>query len=108
MPSAFTAQTGEAHWHILLRARAIETGAFIFAAAQGGDHEMGRSTYGHSLIISPWGEILSEAGIDPDVIFADIDTARVSEARSRIPSLRHDRDFAAPSCGGAARIREAS
>jgi predicted amidohydrolase len=108
VPSAFTAQTGEAHWHILLRARAIETGAFIFAAAQGGSHEMGRSTYGHSLIISPWGEILSEAGVDPEVIYADIDVARVHEARSRIPSLSHDREFEAPSFGAPARIREAS
>ncbi len=108
VPSAFTAQTGEAHWHILLRARAIETGAFIFAAAQGGSHEMGRSTYGHSLIISPWGEILSEAGVDPEVIYADIDVARVHEARSRIPSLSHDRVFEAPSFGVPARIREAS
>lgn len=108
VPSAFTKQTGEAHWHILLRARAIETGCFIFAAAQGGGHEMGRSTYGHSLIISPWGEILSEAGVDPDVIFADIDTARVQEARSRIPSLSHDRDFEAPSSDAPRQIREAS
>lgn len=108
VPSAFTEQTGEAHWHILLRARAIETGCFIFAAAQGGGHEMGRSTYGHSLIISPWGEILSEAGVDPDVIFADIDTARVQEARSRIPSLSHDRDFEAPSSDAPRQIREAS
>ena len=108
VPSAFTEQTGEAHWHILLRARAIETGCFIFAAAQGGDHEMGRSTYGHSLIISPWGEILSEAGVDPDLIFADIDTARVQEARSRIPSLSHDREFEAPSSDAPRQIREAS
>ncbi len=108
VPSAFTAQTGKAHWHILLRARAIETGCFIFAAAQGGKHEMGRSTYGHSLIISPWGEILSEAGIDPDVIFADIDPARVAEARSRIPSLSHDRKFEAPSTRAPNPIREAS
>jgi predicted amidohydrolase len=108
VPSAFTAQTGEAHWHILLRARAIETGAFMFAAAQGGEHEMGRSTYGHSLIISPWGEILSEAGTDPDLILADIDLARVSDARSRIPSLSHDRDFKSPAASRAARIREVS
>jgi len=108
VPSAFTSQTGEAHWHVLLRARAIETGCFIFAAAQGGHHEMGRSTYGHSLIISPWGEILSEAGVDEQVIFADIEPALVSEARSRVPSLSHDRDFETPSSGGVSRIREAS
>jgi predicted amidohydrolase len=107
VPSAFTKQTGEAHWHVLLRARAIETGCFIFAAAQGGEHEMGRSTYGHSLIISPWGEILAEAGSDPDVIFADIDPAQVADARARIPSLQHDRAFTLSS-PQAARIKEAS
>jgi predicted amidohydrolase len=107
VPSAFTKQTGEAHWHVLLRARAIETGCFIFAAAQGGEHEMGRSTYGHSLIISPWGEILAEAGSDPDVIFADIDPAQVADARARIPSLQHDRAFALSS-PQAMRIKEAS
>jgi len=108
VPSAFTKQTGEAHWHVLLRARAIETGCFVFAAAQGGDHEVGRATYGHSLIVSPWGEVVSEAGVEPDVIFADIDPALVSDARSRIPSLRHDRAFEAPPAGGTASIREAS
>lgn len=106
-PSAFTKQTGEAHWHVLLRARAIETGCFIFAAAQGGDHEMGRSTFGHSLIISPWGEILAEAGSDPDVVFADIDPAQVAEARARVPSLQHDREFDISS-PHATQIREAS
>lgn len=108
VPSAFTKVTGEAHWHILLRARAIETGCFIFAAAQGGTHENGRATYGHSLIVSPWGEILAEGKTDPDVIFADIDTALVGEARSRIPSLQHDRQFriALPERG--APVREAS
>ncbi len=108
VPSAFTKQTGEAHWHVLLRARAIETGAYIFAAAQGGDHEMGRSTYGHSLIISPWGDILGEAGSDPDVIFADIDPAQVADAHTRIPSLQHDRVFEIASPPQGARIKEAS
>ncbi|MFQ5625572.1 MAG: carbon-nitrogen hydrolase family protein [Methyloligellaceae bacterium] len=108
VPSAFTKQTGEAHWHILLRARAIETGCFMFAAAQGGDHEVGRATYGHSLIVSPWGEVVSEAGGEPDVIFADINPSLVSDARSRIPSLRHDRAFEVPPAGGQAPIREAS
>ncbi len=107
VPSAFTMQTGEAHWHILLRARAIETGCFIFAAAQGGDHEMGRSTFGHSLIISPWGEVLAEAGSDPDVVYADIDPSLVAEARTRIPSLKHDRAFKLPTCQEP-RIKEAS
>ncbi|HDL16391.1 MAG TPA: carbon-nitrogen hydrolase family protein [Rhizobiales bacterium] len=108
VPSAFTRQTGEAHWHILLRARAIETGCFVFAAAQGGDHETGRATYGHSLIVSPWGEILCEAGTDPEVIFADINPALVSDARARIPSLRHDRNFERPPALRAERVEEAS
>lgn len=108
VPSAFTRQTGEAHWRILLSARAIETGCFVFAAAQGGDHETGRATYGHSLIVSPWGEILCEAGADPDVIFATIDPALVGEARARIPSLRHDRNYEPPPAVRAARIKEAS
>lgn len=94
VPAAFTRQTGKAHWHILLRARAIETGCFILAAAQGGAHENGRSTYGHSLIISPWGEIIKEAsGADPQVIVADIDLAQVAKARTAIPALTHDRPF---------------
>ncbi len=107
VPSAFTKQTGEAHWHVLLRARAIETGCFIFAAAQGGDHEMGRSTFGHSLIVSPWGDILAEAGSDPDVVFADINPTQVAEARARVPSLQHDREFDISS-PQTTRIREAS
>lgn len=107
-PSAFTKVTGEAHWHVLLRARAIETGCYIFAAAQGGMHEAGRATYGHSLIVSPWGEVIAEAGSDPAVIFADIDPASVAAARARIPSLQHDRPFTLVASGGPARIREAS
>lgn len=93
VPSAFTKPTGEAHWHVLLRARAIESGAFVFAPAQGGKHENGRETYGHSLIVAPWGEVIAEAGIDPCVIMAEIDPAKVAEARSRVPSLTHDRSF---------------
>jgi predicted amidohydrolase len=93
VPAAFTRQTGEAHWHVLIRARAIETGAFVLAATQGGLHESGRTTYGHSLIVSPWGEILAEAGEDPCVIFADIDLAASAEARARIPALKHAQDF---------------
>ncbi len=92
-PAAFTKTTGKAHWHILLRARAIENGAFMFAAAQSGHHENGRETYGHSLIISPWGDILAEAGKEPGVIFADIDGREVALVRGRIGSLRHDRAF---------------
>jgi predicted amidohydrolase len=93
VPAAFTKQTGEAHWAILLRARAIETGAFVLAAAQGGTHENGRSTYGHSLVVSPWGEVLAEAGEDPCVILAEIDLGESEAARARIPSLKHGRAF---------------
>ena len=93
IPSAFTRQTGEAHWHVLMRARAIENGSFVFAAAQGGDHENGRSTFGHSLVVDPWGKIIAEGGTEPGVVFADIDPAEVSAARSRIPSLQHGRRF---------------
>jgi predicted amidohydrolase len=91
VPAAFTKQTGEAHWHVLLRARAIETGCYVFAAAQGGMHENGRATYGHSVIISPWGDVLAEAGDDPGVITAEIDPAQVGTARARIPALTHVR-----------------
>jgi predicted amidohydrolase len=93
IPSAFTKQTGEAHWHVLNRARAIENGCFVFAAAQGGRHENGRDTYGHSLIVDPWGRILAEGGIEPYVVMAEIDLAQVAAARSRIPSLQHGRRF---------------
>ena len=92
-PSAFTKVTGEAHWHVLLRARAIENGCFVFAAAQGGRHANGRTTYGHSIAISPWGEILAEAGTEPGVIVADIDAGEVDRVRARIPALDHTRDF---------------
>jgi deaminated glutathione amidase len=93
VPSAFTRQTGEAHWHVLLRARAIENGCFVFAAAQGGKHENGRETFGHSLVIDPWGRILAEGGTEPGVVLADIDPAEVAAARAKIPSLRHGRRF---------------
>ena len=87
-PSSFTVPTGVAHWHILLRARAIETGSFVIAAAQGGKHECGRETYGHSLIINPWGEIIAEKTDDNEgVIYADINLDEVSDTRQRIPSL---------------------
>ena len=92
-PAAFTRQTGEAHWHVLLRARAIETGSFVLAAAQGGVHEDRRETYGHSLIIDPWGRILAEGGTEPGVIFAKIDPAEVPVVRQRIPALKHGRRF---------------
>jgi predicted amidohydrolase len=93
VPSAFTKQTGEAHWHVLMRARAIENGCFMFAAAQGGKHENGRETFGHSLIVDPWGRVLAEGGTEPGVVMAEIDPATVSDARSRIPSLQHGRRF---------------
>ena len=93
IPSAFTRQTGEAHWHVLLRARAIENGCFVFAAAQGGKHESGRETFGHSLIIDPWGRILAEGGTEPGVVLAEIDPAEVAAARAKIPSLHHGRRF---------------
>jgi predicted amidohydrolase len=93
IPSAFTKQTGEAHWHVLLRARAIENGCFVFAAAQGGKHENGRETYGHSLAIDPWGRILAEGDIEPEVLIVDIDPAEVAAARAKLPSLRHGRRF---------------
>ena len=92
IPAAFTRVTGEAHWHVLVRARAIETGSFVIAPAQGGKHEDGRETFGHSLIISPWGEILAEAaGAEPGIILARIDLAGVAKARGRIPSLGNDK-----------------
>ena len=93
-PAAFTRQTGEAHWHTLIKARAIETGSFVVAAAQGGRHEDGRETFGHALIVDPWGTVLAECDHDdPDYAIADIDLARVAEARQRIPALKHDRPF---------------
>jgi len=93
IPSAFTRQTGEAHWHILVRARAIENGSFVLAAAQGGLHENGRDTYGHSLVVDPWGRILAEGGVEPGVVLAQIDPAAVATARGRMPSLQHGRRF---------------
>ncbi len=93
VPSAFTRPTGEAHWHVLLRARAIENGAYVLAAAQGGRHENGRETYGHSLVVDPWGRVIAEGGTDPGVILAEIDMAEVAAARARVPSLANGRRF---------------
>ena len=94
IPAAFTKTTGEAHWHVLQRARAIETGCFIISAAQTGTHSGdGRKTYGHSLIISPWGDILADAGEEVGIIVAEIDPALVTKARSQVPSLTHDVDY---------------
>jgi predicted amidohydrolase len=96
-PAAFTRQTGEAHWHVLQRARAIENGAFVISAAQAGLHADGRETFGHSVIVSPWGEILAEAGGEgPEVIVAQIDPTKSAEARQRIPALLNERPFALP------------
>ncbi len=94
VPAAFTRQTGEAHWHVLLRARAIENGAFVIAAAQGGQHEDGRETFGHSLIVDPWGRILAEVDHDrPGVAVAEIDPAQSAAARRKIPNLKNAREF---------------
>ena len=97
IPAAFTVPTGQAHWHVLMRARAIEAQCFVLAAAQAGTHENCRGTFGHSLVVAPWGEVLAEGdGETASVIMADIDTARVAEARRRVPSLEHDRPFELP------------
>ncbi len=106
IPAAFTRTTGEAHWHVLVRARAIETGAFVIAAAQGGRHEDGRDTYGHSMIVDPWGTIIAEAGTEPGIIVADIDPEMSATVRARIPALNHDRPFALP--GEPPRLKSAS
>jgi predicted amidohydrolase len=93
-PAAFTRQTGVAHWHVLQRSRAIENGAFVVTAAQGGLHEDGRETYGHSLVVDPWGRVLAEAdGAEPGIVVADIDPAESRAARARIPSLVNERPF---------------
>jgi predicted amidohydrolase len=92
-PACFTRQTGEAHWSVLHRARAIETGSFMISAAQGGIHDDGRETYGHSIIIDPWGRVLAEGGTEPGVVLAEIDPTQVGDARARIPALQHARPF---------------
>jgi len=96
VPAAFTVPTGKAHWHVLLRARAIEAGLFVIAAAQVGHHEDGRNTFGHSLVVDPWGEVLLDMGEQPAVGFADIDLKRISDVRSRIPALTHRRPIPDP------------
>ena len=93
IPAAFTQTTGQAHWHILVRARAIETGAFIIAPNQCGHHCDQRYSYGHSLIVDPWGEILADGGAEPGVIYADIDLDQVQKVRNRIPALKNERPF---------------
>jgi predicted amidohydrolase len=93
VPAAFTRPTGAAHWHVLLRARAIETGCFVIAAAQTGQHEDGRATFGHSLVVAPWGEVLLDMGETPGIATCTIDLAAVAAARGKVPALRHDRPF---------------
>lgn len=93
IPAAFTVPTGEMHWEVLLRARAIENGAYVIAAAQCGVHDGGRKTYGHSMVINPWGKVIAEAGNEPTILYADIDQKEIANFRSAIPSLRHDRDI---------------
>jgi predicted amidohydrolase len=100
IPAAFSPVTGAAHWEPLLRARAIETGCFVLATAQTGDHPVStgkpRQTYGHSMVIAPWGEVLADGGTDPGIVIADLNLSQVAEARRRIPALTHDRPFAGP------------
>jgi predicted amidohydrolase len=96
VPAAFTRPTGQAHWHVLLRARAIETGSFVIAAAQTGLHADGRATYGHSLVIGPWGDVLLDMGEEPGTAVIEIDLDDVAAARGKVPALTHARDFALP------------
>ncbi len=97
VPAAFTVPTGQAHWEVLLRARAIETGAYVLAPAQGGAHEDGRKTYGRSLVVAPWGEVIAKLDNDePGVLFADLELERVEKARGAIQQLKHDREFVGP------------
>jgi len=96
VPSVFTVPTGNAHWHVLLRARAIENGCFVFAPAQSGQHAAGRRSYGHSLIVDPWGEVLADAGEDVGIVSTRIEVARIAEVRNMVPSLQHDRRFTEP------------
>jgi len=97
VPAAFTVPTGEAHWETLLRARAIETGAFVLAPAQGGTHEDGRKTWGHSIVVGPWGEVIAKLDHDePGILYATLDLSAVEAARASVPQLRHDRAFTAP------------
>jgi predicted amidohydrolase len=96
IPAAFTVPTGQAHWHVLMRARAIEAGAFVVAAAQTGRHEDGRETFGHSLAIGPWGEVLLDMGEAPGLGFAELDLASVEAVRSRLPAIRHRRPIGQP------------
>jgi deaminated glutathione amidase len=108
IPAAFTRTTGEAHWQILIRARAIETGAYVVAAAQGGHHADGRDTFGDSMIVDPWGKILAETGIEPGFIVADIDPAMSAAVRGRVPSLANERAFVPPVDPAGPRLKSVS
>ncbi|HLI11037.1 MAG TPA: carbon-nitrogen hydrolase family protein [Alphaproteobacteria bacterium] len=107
IPAAFTKTTGKAHWHVLVRARAIETGSYVFAPAQCGQHAGGRKTFGHALIVDPWGEVIADAGEAPGYVMAEIDPAKVAEARRMIPALEHDCSFAAPQPAARERLAQA-
>jgi predicted amidohydrolase len=96
IPSSFQRSTGKVHWHTLVKARAIENACFVFAPAMCGEHPGKRSTYGHSLIVDPWGEILADGGETPGIVYGDVDPVRVDRVRQMLPSLEHDRDFARP------------
>lgn len=96
VPSSFQRQTGKAHWHTLLRARAIENECYILAPAMCGDHPGNRQSFGHTLVIDPWGEVIAEGGESPEIVYADIDPSRVGKVRGMIPSLDHDRPFSPP------------
>jgi predicted amidohydrolase len=109
VPAAFTRQTGETHWHVLLRARAIENGAWVIAAAQGGRHEDGRETYGHSLIVDPWGRVVADAGnAEPGIVYVDIDPEASAAARKKIPNLKNARDFSVRTVSEDAQLRAVS
>ncbi len=109
VPAAFTRQTGEAHWHVLLRARAIENGAWVVAAAQGGTHEDGRETFGHSLVVDPWGRVVADKGdAEPGVVIAEIDTDAVGAARAKIPNLKNARQFSVRIAGAPERNERAA
>ena len=96
VPAAFSRVTGAAHWEVLLRARAIETGCYVLAPAQCGENSKGRATWGHSMVVAPWGEVLADGGDDPCIVYTDIDLAAVESARARVPALSHDRAFEGP------------
>lgn len=105
-PAAFTKETGDAHWSTLLRTRAIETGSFVIAAAQCGSHESGRETYGHSIVIDPWGKVLAEAGDTPGLLEAELDLSQIKTVRGRIPTLTHDREVSVSVVGQPGTVSE--